>query len=94
MSGAEENKLFAQRFYDDLYNRGRLALAEELVTADFIDHTAPVGTPAVPSSRPGAAGHGAAAPAACATATARRSGLCSRRAVEGLDNGVEQGQEH
>jgi predicted ester cyclase len=49
MSGIEENKLFAQRFYDDFYNRGRLALAEELVAANFIDHTAPVGTPIGPA---------------------------------------------
>src|SRR3954464_9882270 len=54
----------------------------------------PEGTPAGPSSLRTAPGHGEAAPAVCATATPCRSGLCSRRAVEGLDNGVEQGQQH
>ena len=32
----------------DLYGQGRYELAEELVTADYVDHEAPPGTPAGP----------------------------------------------
>jgi len=41
----DENKALAQRFYDDLFNRAQLALADALVTADFVDHAGPPGAP-------------------------------------------------
>ncbi len=44
----DENKALAQRLYDDLFNRTQLALADALVTADFVDHAAPPGAPAGP----------------------------------------------
>jgi steroid delta-isomerase-like uncharacterized protein len=34
----EENKATSRRFYEELFNRGNLAAAEELVTADFVIH--------------------------------------------------------
>jgi steroid delta-isomerase-like uncharacterized protein len=34
----EENKATSRRFYKELFNRGNLAAAEELVTADFVIH--------------------------------------------------------
>ena len=34
----EENKATSRRFYEELFNRGNLTAAEELVTADFVLH--------------------------------------------------------
>jgi steroid delta-isomerase-like uncharacterized protein len=34
----EENKATSRRFYEELFNRGNLAAAEEIVTADFVLH--------------------------------------------------------
>ncbi len=42
------NKAVVQRLYDDLFNRARLAVADELVAADYRSHAAPPGTPAGP----------------------------------------------
>ena len=44
----DANKAVVQRLYDDLFNRGRLAVADELVAADYRSHAAPPGTPAGP----------------------------------------------
>ncbi len=41
----DENKALAQRLYDDLFNRAQLALADALVTADFVDHAGLPGAP-------------------------------------------------
>ena len=35
---SEENKAMSRRFYEELFNRGNLDAAEELVTADFVIH--------------------------------------------------------
>ena len=44
----DANKAVVQRLYDDLFNRGRLAVADELVAADCINYTALPGTPTGP----------------------------------------------
>ncbi len=44
----DANKAVIQRFYDDLFNRARLAVADELVAVDCRSHAAPPGTPAGP----------------------------------------------
>jgi steroid delta-isomerase-like uncharacterized protein len=36
----EENKATSRRFYEELFNRGNLAVAEEIVTPDFVLHDA------------------------------------------------------
>ncbi len=46
----DENKALAQRLYDDLFNRGYPAAAVELVSAGFVDHEAPPGTPCGPEA--------------------------------------------
>ena len=35
---AEENKVTARRFYEELFNQGNLDAAEEIVTPDFVIH--------------------------------------------------------
>ncbi len=35
---SEENKATSRRFYEELFNRGNLDAAEDLVTADFVIH--------------------------------------------------------
>jgi hypothetical protein len=55
MSTTEENKTLFRRTYEELLNQGNLEVAEELVSADFVNHEAPPGR-----SRPGVdarAGH-------------------------------------
>lgn len=47
----EDNKLLALRLYEDLYNRRRLALADELVAPECIHHAAPDPTPPGPAGR-------------------------------------------
>ncbi len=47
----EANKASARRFVDEVVNRGNLALIDELLAPDFIDHSAP---PGVPPNREGA----------------------------------------
>ena len=42
----DDNKALVLHIYDDLFNRGRLSLAGELIAADFISHAVPDGTPA------------------------------------------------
>lgn len=44
----EENKAIVQRLNDNLFNRRHLALADELIAADCLHHTAPPGTPRGP----------------------------------------------
>jgi predicted ester cyclase len=44
----DANKAVTQRFYDDLFNRARLAVADELVAVDCRSHAAPPGTPVGP----------------------------------------------
>ncbi len=46
----DENKALVQRLYDDLFNRGYPAAAAELVSAGFVDHEAPPGTPCGPEA--------------------------------------------
>ncbi len=41
----EANKATARRFADEVLNRGNLALIDELVAPDFVDHSAPPGVP-------------------------------------------------
>ena len=45
----DANKAVVQRLYNDLFNRGRLAVADELVAADCISHAAPPGVPDGPA---------------------------------------------
>ena len=47
----EENKANARRFVDEVVSRGNLALIDELLAPDFVDHTGP---PGVPPNREGA----------------------------------------
>ena len=42
---SEQNKAVAQRFYDQVWNRGDMAVADELFTADTVDHASPPGFP-------------------------------------------------
>jgi predicted ester cyclase len=44
----DENKALVQRLYDDLFNRGRLRLADQLIAPDFVNHVVPPGTPQGP----------------------------------------------
>lgn len=46
---AEQNKHSVQRAFDGLFSRGELALADELVSADFLNHEAPSGAPRGPA---------------------------------------------
>jgi steroid delta-isomerase-like uncharacterized protein len=45
---AEDNKHNVQRAFDGLFNRGELALADELASADFLNHEAPPDAPRGP----------------------------------------------
>lgn len=42
----EENKAHARRFVDEVVNGGNLALIDELLAPDFVNHSAPPGVPA------------------------------------------------
>lgn len=48
---AETNKAFVQRFYQEIWNEGRLDAIEEYFATDFVDNN-----PAAPGLPPGAAG--------------------------------------
>ena len=43
MSVEENNKALVRRFIDEVYNRGNLDIADELLVPDYVDHTAPPG---------------------------------------------------
>jgi len=43
VSVEEHNKALVRRFLDEVYNRGNLDIADELLSADYIDHTVPPG---------------------------------------------------
>ena len=45
MATLEENKAQFRRTYDELFNQGNLAIAEEVVAPDFINHEVPPGLP-------------------------------------------------
>jgi hypothetical protein len=38
MSSAEENKALVRRFVQEVYNRGNLDVADELLATNFVDH--------------------------------------------------------
>jgi predicted ester cyclase len=40
---AEENKVVVRRLIEEVYNRGNLAMADELLAPDYVDHTWPPG---------------------------------------------------
>ena len=46
MMSLEANKAIARRVWNDVFNKRDLALADELVAADAINHEAPPGVPA------------------------------------------------
>lgn len=46
---AEHNKHLVQYTFERLFNQGELALADELVSADFLNHDAPPDAPRGPS---------------------------------------------
>lgn len=37
---SEENKVLMRRFYEELFNKGNLAILDELCTPNFVDHNA------------------------------------------------------
>ena len=39
----EENKIVYRRLIEETLNRGNLAVADELIATDFVDHAAPSG---------------------------------------------------
>ncbi len=39
----EKNKALVRRFVEEVYNRGNLDAADELLAPDYVDHTAPSG---------------------------------------------------
>jgi len=43
---SEQNKAIARRVFEEVWDRGNLAIADELVAADLVDHSAPPGMPA------------------------------------------------
>ena len=47
----EENKAILRRFYDEVFNKRNLALADEMIGSEFINHAAPPDTPVVATSR-------------------------------------------
>jgi predicted ester cyclase len=53
VSRTEENKALFRRTYEELLNRGDLSVADELVSADFINHEAPPGRNRGPESMRG-----------------------------------------
>jgi steroid delta-isomerase-like uncharacterized protein len=42
---SEENKATMRRFVEEWFNQGNLALFDELVSPDFVNHSAPPGVP-------------------------------------------------
>ena len=55
MSTTVENKALFRRTYEELFNQGNLELAEELISADFVNHEAPPGRDRGPESMRGLA---------------------------------------
>jgi steroid delta-isomerase-like uncharacterized protein len=47
----EDNKAIVRRFYEEVWNKGNLTVADQLLAPDVLDHTAPPGLP------PGREGH-------------------------------------
>src|SRR5688500_11051406 len=45
----ESNKQLVRYTFEKLFNEGQLTLADELVSADFLNHDAPPGVPAGPA---------------------------------------------
>jgi predicted ester cyclase len=43
VSVEEHNKALVRRFLDEVYNRGNLKVADELLAEDYVDHTVPPG---------------------------------------------------
>ena len=43
MSVEEHNKALVRSFLDDVYNQGNLNVADELLAAEYVDHTVPPG---------------------------------------------------
>jgi predicted ester cyclase len=50
---AEENKALFRRAYEELWNRGNLSVADELIAPDFINHAASPGSNRGPESMRG-----------------------------------------
>jgi steroid delta-isomerase-like uncharacterized protein len=50
---AEENKALFRRFYEEVWNRGNLSVADELIAPDFINHAASPGSNRGPESMRG-----------------------------------------
>ncbi len=50
MSTTEGNKAQFLRTYEELFNKGNVAIADELVTPDFLNHEAPTGMDRGPES--------------------------------------------
>jgi len=45
---ADANRTLAQRFYEEVWNKGNLDAVTDLMTSDFVDHAAPPGFPTGP----------------------------------------------
>ena len=43
---AEDNKATIRRFYDEVWNKGNLAMVDELNAPNFVEHNPPIGFPA------------------------------------------------
>jgi len=43
---SKENKAISRRVNEECFNQGNLAVADELLAADYVDHAAPPGLPA------------------------------------------------
>ena len=50
MSTTEENKAQFRRTYEELFNKGNLVVADELIALDFLNHEAPPGRDRGPES--------------------------------------------
>jgi steroid delta-isomerase-like uncharacterized protein len=44
-----DNKALVQRFLEEVWNQGNLAVVDEMVSSDYVDHIAPPGWPAGPA---------------------------------------------
>ncbi len=53
---AEENKIAFRRTYDELLNQGNLAMADDVISPDFVNHEAPPGHNQGPDSMRALAG--------------------------------------